>query len=457
MTAITTAALRSAGQVAAPADGYASDSLARLGDPHARLLAGPAEPRREEFGAHVARLGVLQFPSSPGSRAALVDLIAAAGINGRGGGEFPLATKMRASIGATGATGRPVVVVNGSESEPASRKDRTLLERRPHLVLDGALLVAAAIGAPQIVIYLHASSTSTHTAISRAVSERPPAEIARILVTTHDAGFVAGESSAVVSALSGGRAAPVRRTQPAAASGIHGRPTVVSNVETLAHVALAARFGASWYRSAGSAQAPGSTLLTLAGGVSEPGLVVETTGAVDFATLITTFGDFAEPPRAILLGGYGGRWVSGGAAWNVPIDRGLLRRAGVPLGCGLVAPLPASACGLEVTVRLLDYLADQSAGQCGSCLFGLPRLAAQLRDVVDGVATRGEVRRIFELAQSVSGRGACAHPDGAVALLESAFEVFRDDVRAHARGRHCGGRASGWFPLPRDSELTDLS
>ncbi|MDQ1495074.1 MAG: hypothetical protein QOG69_1557, partial [Actinomycetota bacterium] len=305
--------------------------------------------------------------------------------------------------------------------------------------------------------YLHASSTSTHTAISRAVSERPPAEIARILVTTHDAGFVGGESSAVVSALSGGRAAPVRRTQPAAASGIHGRPTVVSNVETLSHVALAARFGASWYRSAGSAQAPGSTLLTLAGGVSEPGLVVETTGAVDFATLITTFGDFAEPPRAILLGGYGGRWVSGGAAWNVPIDRGLLRRAGVPLGCGLVAPLPASACGLEVTVRLLDYLADQSAGQCGSCLFGLPRLAAQLRDVVDGVATRGEVRRIFELAQSVSGRGACAHPDGAVALLESAFEVFRDDVRAHARGRHCGGRASGWFPLPRDSELTDLS
>jgi NADH:ubiquinone oxidoreductase subunit F (NADH-binding) len=457
VTGVTTAALRSAGQVLAPADGYASDALATLGDPHARLLAGPAEWGHEELDAHEARLGALELPSSAGRRAALVDLIAAAGITGRGGGEFPLATKIQASIRAAGAARKPVVVVNGSESEPASRKDRVLLEQRPHLVLDGALLVAAAIGAPQVVVYLHASSTSTHTAISRAVRERPADEIARILVTTSDGGFVAGESSAVVSALSGGRAAPVRRTQPAAVSGIHGRPTVVSNVETLAHVALAARFGASWYRSAGGAQAPGSTLLTLAGGVSEPGLVVEITGAIDFATLLTTFGEFAGPPRAILLGGYGGRWVSGGAAWNVPIDRGLLRRAGVPLGCGLVAPLPASACGLEVTVRLLDYLADQSAGQCGSCLFGLPRLAAQLRDVVDGTATRGEVRRIFEVAQSVSGRGACAHPDGAVTLLESAFEVFRDDVRAHARGRHCGGRPSGWFPLPRDINLTDLS
>jgi NADH:ubiquinone oxidoreductase subunit F (NADH-binding) len=191
--------------------------------------------------------------------------------------------------------------------------------------------------------------------------------------------------------------------------------------------------------------------------VSKPGLVVEITGTVDFGTLLTTFGDVARPPRAILLGGYGGRWVTGTAAWNVPIDRGLLRRTGVPLGCGLVAPLPTSACGLEVTVRLLDYLADQSARQCGSCLFGLPRLAAQLRDIVDGVATHGEVRRIFELAHGVSGRGACAHPDGAVTLLESAFEVFRDDVRAHRRGRHCGGRANGWFPLPGDIHLTDLS
>jgi NADH:ubiquinone oxidoreductase subunit F (NADH-binding) len=159
----------------------------------------------------------------------------------------------------------------------------------------------------------------------------------------------------------------------------------------------------------------------------------------------------------VLVGGYGGRWISGNAAWHTPLDRAVLRRAGVGLGCGLLAPLPAQACGLEVTVKLLGYLAGESAGQCGSCLFGLPRLSWQLQAIVDGTATRGEVRRVNEVAQTVVGRGACAHPDGAVALLESALEVFRDDVRAHMRGRHCGGDTSGWFPIPGDNTPTDPS
>jgi NADH:ubiquinone oxidoreductase subunit F (NADH-binding) len=433
---------------------YGSDALATLGDREGRLLAGPPAGQRESLMAHERRLGALRLPMSQGSQATLLDLIAASGLAGRGGGEFPLATKLRAAVAAPGV---PVVVINGSESEPASRKDQTLLELRTHLVLDGALLVAAAVGAPQIVVYLHASSVAAHTAVLAALSERQLPESIGVIVTTCDAGFVAGESSAVVSALSGGRAAPARRSLPAATSGIHGRPTVVSNVETLAHLALIARLGATWFRSVGSPRTPGSTLVTLAGGVSEPGLVVETVGPVDFAALLRDCGNLPGPPRAVLLGGYGGRWISGEAAWRTPVDRGVLRRAGVGLGCGLVAPLPASACGLEVTVRLLDYLADQSAGQCGSCLFGLPRLATQLRAVVDGVATRGDVRRIAEVAHSITGRGACAHPDGAVALLESALEVFRDDVRAHVRGRHCGGYASGWFPLPDDNHLTDLS
>ncbi len=430
----------------------AAARLVLLGDPMARLLSGPAGDEPEALASHQARLG----PLPPLAGSDVIGCAEAAHLVGRGGGEFPLARKLRA---AASASRRALVVVNGSESEPASRKDRVLLERRPHLVLDGAVLAAAAVGADQVVVYVHAGRDTTVASVAAAIRERytfAPTSAGgvvasgepRIVVTTAPGGFVAGESSAVVSALSGGDPLPRPRAVPAAVSGVHGRPTVVANAETLAHLALLARFGSDWFRTAGSAAAPGSTLLTLAGGVATPGLVVESLGGATFGDLLTSFGGLRRRPAGILVGGYGGRWVSGAAAWHVPLDRALLRRSEVGLGCGLVAPLPDSACGLEVTAALLDYLAGQSAGQCGACLFGLPKLAEGMRLIVEGDATGGDVKRLREAALTVAGRGGCAHPDGAGTLLETALQVFADDVRHHLRRGHCGAGVNGWFPLP---------
>ncbi len=416
-----------------------------LGATGTRVLAGPLG-RRETLAEHYERLGAPSLPYTDTAREAVLGVVGASGLVGRGGAEFPLVTKLSAALRTTGV---PIVVVNGSESEPASGKDALLLRYRPHLVLDGASLAAATVGAQQIVVYLHEDTGATYASVIAAVRERAHLPgMPGIVVTTSASGFVGGESSAVVSALSGGVAVPRRRSTPAAVSGIHGRPTVVSNVETLAHLGLIGRFGAGWFREAGNPAAPGSTLLTLAGGVVHPGLVVEVSGPVSLGTVLVDHGGLAERPPAVLIGGYGGRWISGDAAWHAPVDRAVLRRAGVSLGCGLVAPLPPESCGLEVTVRLLDYLASQSAGQCGSCLFGLPRLAVDLRAIAEGRATRGDVQRAHELAQSISGRGGCAHPDGAVALLASALEVFSADVRRHIRGLPCGGGLAGWFPVP---------
>jgi NADH:ubiquinone oxidoreductase subunit F (NADH-binding) len=425
-----------------------------LGEPGTRLLAGPLGAR-ESLRDHVHRLGPMHLPYNDFARSTLIDVVAASGLRGRGGADFPMATKLRTALDTSGV---PIVVINGSESEPASAKDAVLLRYRPHLVLDGAVAAAAVVGASHIVVYLHDDSGATHSSVIDAVDERRQlAGQPAIVVTTCPAGFVGGESSAVVSALSGGRPVPRLGRVPAAISGIHGQPTVVSNVETLAHLGLVARFGADWFRSAGGTEIPGSTLLTLAGGVANPGQVVEVSAPVSLGTILSTFGGLTQIPQAVLIGGYGGRWISGEAAWHTPVDRAVWRRAGVPLGCGLVATLPPHSCGLEVTTHLLDYLSGESAGQCGSCVFGLPRLATQLAAIADGTATRGDVRRLNEVAQSVVGRGACAHPDGAVALLESALDVFHADVREHLRGRHCGGAAGGWFPLPRDLKARELA
>lgn len=415
--------------------------VAKLGDPSARVLAGPPEGGTEPLGAHLRRLGPL--PATPADE--LLDELARSGLVGRGGGEFPLARKLAAALAAGGPA---IVVANGAEGEPASRKDRLLLEHRPHLVLDGLALVAAVTRAPSAVVYLHAESGERRRVLQRAIEERRDVGLApeHVRVAAAPGRFVAGETSAVVSFLESGDARPRRSLVPAAVRGVHGRPTIVCNVETLAHAALVARFGAPWFHECGTATAPGSTLVTLGGGVSSPGTVLEVLSAPTVEEVLS-YGSVAEPPRAVLVGGYGGSWLSGDAAWHAPVDRGLLRAAGVGLGCGLLAPLPAGACGLTVTADLLAYLAGQSAGQCGSCVHGLPALAEALSAIVGGAGTRADLRRLTTAGRAIRGAGGCAHPDGALNLLESALCVFADDVRAHLRRRPC--EAGSWFGASR--------
>ncbi len=430
--------------------GSRAPSLATLGAPWGRLLAGPAPHHgAEDLAAHEQRLGPMRLPAS---RDELMEEVVAAGVVGRGGGEFPLSAKLRTAAAAAGVAAVPLVVVNGSEGEPASRKDRTLLEHRPHLVLDGAEVAAAAAGAPDVVVYVHVGRPAVVAALRRALDERaatrrPGPQVH--LVEAPDR-YVAGESSAVVSVLEGRGPLPSRRQVPVAVAGVGGRPTVVTNVESVAHLALAVRFGADWFAEAGTVGAPGSTLLTLAGGVAVPGLVVEVVGPATFGEVLDGHGGWDRPPSAVLVGGYEGRWVDGAALWPAPVDRPALRAAGMALGCGLVAPLPPGTCGLAVTARLVRYLAGESAGQCGPCVYGLPALADALGAVAAGRAGRGEIRRLARAAVSARGSGDCGHPDGVADLIESALHVLADDVHAHIRRGTCGGRSGGWFPIPGD-------
>jgi NADH:ubiquinone oxidoreductase subunit F (NADH-binding) len=416
-----------------------------LGDPQTRLLAGPpASGGPERLDAHLRRLGPLRLPAR---RKELLELVGASKLAGRGGAEFPVARKLAT---AAAAEGEPLVVMNGSEGELASRKDRTLLDYRPHLALDGAELAAHAVGAGTVIVYLHGSRKRTWSIVASALEERrltAGGTGVRFRIVAAPNRYVAGESSAVVTVLEGGGALPKRRRTPVAVSGVRGRPTVVSNVESLSHLALLGRFGVDWFTLAGSPDAPGSTLLTLAGGVSTPGLVVEVLSPVRLGDVLHSHGGIDAPPSAVLVGGYGGRWIGGAAAFDAPLDRAALRRAELGLGCGIVAPLTASGCGLATTLILLDFLARESAGQCGPCVLGLPALADELAAIVDGMATKRDIRHLRSTALGLRGRGDCAHPDGAIALLESALEVFADDAARHARGHHCGGGHEGWFPV----------
>jgi NADH:ubiquinone oxidoreductase subunit F (NADH-binding) len=324
------------------------------------------------------------------------------------------------------------VVVNVSEGEPASLKDLALALTQPHLVLDGASLAAQALGVGTVHVVLPADQPRARAAVERALAERAGLDRAgRVRWEIHLAAarFVSGESSAVIELIGGRPGLPVTSWEPAAVAGVRGRPTLLSNAETFAHVAALALPGAVRYAALGTADEPGTRLLTLAAD-SGTARVVEVPHGTPWEEVLTV----EELSTPILLGGYHGTWVPAGGLRGLSVSRSCLHPRGLTLGAGIVLPLTPAACPLEHTAAVLRYLAGESAGRCGPCFNGLPALATAFEDRVAGLPDSG----VDRLAALVEGRGACAHPDGAVRMVRSALRAFPEELLAHARGACLG-------------------
>jgi NADH:ubiquinone oxidoreductase subunit F (NADH-binding) len=345
---------------------------------------------------HVAAHGPLPTPGT-----ALIDAVERAGLRGRGGAGFPTATK----LAAVAAGRRPVVVVNGAEGEPMSAKDALLLTRAPHLVLDGAVLAARATGAQEILVV-----APPRTALDPALAERR--DRLHVRVVARAPGFVAGEETAVIAHLEGRPARPRVKPPRPSERGYRRRPTLVQNVETLAHIALIAR--GEW---------ADSRLLTLSGAVRSPGVVEAAPGA-RVADLVDT----REPLRALLVGGYFGAWVGPDTS---------LRVGDAALGAGVVVALGRSACPVAETARLTAWMAGESAGQCGPCVHGLGALAGVLARIAGRRPEGEDFERMARWTDMIRRRGACAHPDGAARMLASARRLFAAELADHAARGPC--------------------
>ena len=397
-----------------------------------------------DLATHVRRHGPLPVLDA----ASIIDVVERSGLTGRGGAAFPTGRKLRTVAGNARRSGA-VVIANGCEGEPASAKDRSLLLKAPHLILDGITLGARAVGAGHAYLCVHEGRHDLLSTLQRALSERRAAGLpdVDISVTEVPDRYVASEESSLVHLLNGGPALPLSTPPRPFERGVRGRPTLVDNVETLAHLALAVRHGADWFRTAGTPDAPGTTLVTLGGSVVAPG-VYEVGLGLSGADLLAVAGGPGEPLGAVLAGGYFGAWVRADRFAAAPITPHGLQSAGAAVGAGIFLALPATSCGLAETARIARYLADQSANQCGPCLNGLPALA----DALTTLALQGGRKApgtITALSPYITGRGACRHPDGAVRLIASALTVFADDVRAHAQRGPCQGlRRAPILPVP---------
>jgi NADH:ubiquinone oxidoreductase subunit F (NADH-binding) len=394
-----------------------------------RLLAAPGPALSD----HLGHFGELPHPT-----AELIATVEQSGLTGRGGAGFPTGRKMASVTGA-----KPVVVGNGAEGEPLSRKDATLLTRAPHLVLDGLDAAAAAIGADKVYLYVHPDATPS---VAEALGERRAAglDAHRVTVVTAPDRFVAGEESAALRHIEGGPALPRDRTVVSSVSGVRGRPTLVNNVETLAHLALIARYGADWFRSVGDAHEPGTMLVTLSGSL-EQGIVEIPTGA-PLDDLLRSAGADPGTLRAVLIGGYHGTWLGPDEFGVARLSRSALTPLGASPGAGIVHALERTECGLSRTAEIAGYLADQSARQCGPCLNGLPRLASLLDELAFGRASDDLVQEIRRMVRMVDGRGSCRHPDGTARMVRSALHTFADEVDLHCRRRCSAGLSGGAEP-----------
>ena len=395
-----------------------------------RLLGHPGD-----LAGHLETHGPLTvwLGHNPTWQDALAASLGESGLVGRGGGGFPASIKLAAAR-AAGHGG--TLLVNGMESEPASDKDKLLLTRSPHLVLDGAQYLAALCRTTRIVICIPIGRDGVAAVVAQAIAERSAAGYARVsetIVRPPDR-FVAGEESALANFVDKGLPLPLFRTDKSSVLRIEKRPALVHNAETLAHIALIARHGPGSFRARGTAEEPGTCLVTISGKVAQPGVVEVDRGTPlrDIASLSRPL----EPAQALLVGGYGGAWV-GPEHFATPYASLSLRTVGASAGVGVIVVLGTEACGVAESARIARFLAGQSAGQCGPCVFGLPAIADDLTALARGHVHAGLMPRLLRRLDEVNGRGACRHPDGAVTLVRSALSVFATDVATHEQGMPC--------------------
>ncbi|QYF74272.1 NADH-ubiquinone oxidoreductase-F iron-sulfur binding region domain-containing protein [Cryobacterium sp. PAMC25264] len=430
--------------------GAADHVPAPLGTARLTQAPGPDHAR------HLIEFGVL--PSAPASGTLLATL-RAAGLEGRGGAGFPAWRKLAAipERSATGRLGsrRPVVIGNAAEGEPLSVKDATLLGTAPHLVIDGLLTVAAAVNAAEVYLYAPAALLPT---VAYALAERTDA--GGVAVRACAESFISGEASAVVNALAGRPALPADRNIRLTTSGLGKRPTLLHNIETLAHIALIVRFGADWFRSLGTETDPGTRLVTVSRGLWAAGVaagvsagatgggpagasgaaparatatVLEVIGGSRIDELLRFGGIDPASLQAVLVGGYHGAWLPD-SALHTGLDRVSLAPFGASPGAGILLVLETGRCPLTLSASIVDYLAGQSARQCGPCVNGLPAMAAVLGRLAAGERHPGLPGEVARLAALVTGRGSCHHPDGTARFVLSTLTVFAADVDAHLHG-----------------------
>jgi len=365
----------------------------------------------------------------------LGDILTTTDLTGLGGAHFPFARKL--SVVLSGPSPR-FVVCNAAEDEPGSQKDRTLLERNPHVVLEGSLLAAAAVGAEVVFVYVSEILVPAIESLSRALAELDSSPDllggVELRIVKAPTAYVAGEASAAVEAIAGRDAKPRAQPPYPAESGIEGQPTLVSNCETLANlprVVLAgkARPHSTWSR-----------LVTLTGDVQAPGVYEVIPDEVSFGELIERAGGMLEEKdelKAIQPGGPSSAFMPSAAA-DVLLDDSAIVAAGSQPGCLAVRVLSRRRCIVEDLCELTSFFAREQCGQCPACRMKTQNYAGLMKKIKEG-GGRWEMLSQFEKIDEfvLDMPSSCALIAMPTPPIMSGMTLFREDFAAHIEAKVC--------------------
>ena len=422
------------------------------------MIEKPLTERIERAGGLVDFAAYQEADGYTGARTALTtlspaevtDLVKDANLRGRGGAGFPTGVKW-SFVPSSGPAGHKYLVCNCDEMEPGTFKDRYLIENDPHLLVEGMIIAAYAIGADLAYIFVRGEYHLGARRLEAAIGEAKQAGYlgASVFGTTfgveivvHRSGgrYICGEETALLNALEGRRAQPRSKPPFPPASGAWGRPTVVNNVETLCNVPAIIRNGAEWYKRLGKGDDAGTKIYGVSGRVKRPGLWELPIG--------TTIREIIEDHAGGMVDGYALRGILPGGAstdflttehLDLAMDYGTIGAAGSRMGTGTMILMDDSICPVDISRNLQHFFAQESCGFCTPCREGLPWIESLLTDIEEGRANDGDLERLEKNARLIGAPGNtfCLHATGAIEPLASALKYFREDFEAHIKNRAC--------------------
>ncbi len=385
----------------------------------------------------------------------LVDEVKAASLLGRGGAGFPAGTKW--GFCPPGVWPR-YLVVNGDESEPGTYKDRILMERDPHQLIEGVLIACYAIGAAQAFLYVRGEMALAQERIAEALNDAYAAGyVGRdvmgsgfsvdIVLHWGAGAYIVGEETALIESLEGNRGMP--RLKPPffpAVKGLYLQPTVVNNVETLANLPWIAQHGGAAFAALGAETSRGTRLFAVSGHVQRPGVYEVEFGVTTFRELIEGHAGGLRPGRTLKA------FIPGGASapWffeehlDLPLEAGAVGTAGSMLGSGAVVVMDDTTDAVRACWRIVRFFARESCGKCTPCREGTSWLEKVLARILDGHGRPEDVGLLLDVCDNISPgitwpprqTTICPLGPSAVSPIASAIVRFKDEFAAY-----CGGSA----------------
>ena len=376
-----------------------------------------------------------------------IEIVKASGLRGRGGAGFP--TGLKWSFVPRGSPKPKYLVCNADESEPGTFKDRELMEKNPHLLIEGMLLSAYAFGAHVGYLYLRGEFAYIQRILERAIGEARAAGLLgddvlgsgfKFEIHTHlGAGaYICGEETALLSSLEGYRGQPRLKPPFPAVEGLYASPTVVNNVETLMNVPCILRHGASWFRQWGTEKSPGTKILSVSGPVKRPGNYEVAMGLPLRALIDELCGGMRDglQVKAVIPGGSSVPPLPA-SLLDTGLDYESMNAAGTFIGSGGVIVIDDRTCLVDTLWNITRFYEHESCGKCTPCREGTYWMSEVLERLEHGQGRERDIDLLNDVADNINGKSFCALGDAAAMPVMGFIKHFRDEFEHHVTHRRC--------------------